>query len=319
MMVCIDTVCQDVVLLYSAANCPLALKRKQEILKENGGSVPKKPKMDGGVSRATSEEKDTILLKEVSDIPCDITIKQEPQTDEDYFKEANKALTNLSGVPAPVLISTIQSTSVSELPVGVKQEVSESEDTKPPVSLTDADILRKIEEECARVQGGVEKWVYKEASGIPRSRLDGNVETVIQPLSSKPVTDNSVNIDTDSMDDKNIVTQTIPAKSVETASSKIFRKVAGNKEQNENNNTSMDRESPVTTVVKQELDDDSDEGEDGGGDYMVLAEWTDGQLQEAGTSDAEKEARELGSSNGPMIIHPDKAGRLSNGTSRNSR
>ena len=285
---------------FSAASCPLVWKRKQEEVQGNSENAQKKQKIDMEGNRGTGKEEDPNSPKEVSSIACQVTIKQEPPADENHCMEANNVLEDFSGVSVRPFISSIENTSASEISLSIKQEVDGVEETNPTFSLTDADIPRNIEKEHAIVQ---------QASGTLGNNLAGNAEIIIQPLSSEFVTDNFVDINST---DRNIATQTISSKSTETASSKILRKEAESSEQNENSGINMERISPAKKVVKEELDYDIDDSKtDGSAGYVVVAEWTNQQVQEAGTSDGKTIDREPSSSDVSIVKNPDEPSKFS--------
>ncbi|XP_052230509.1 uncharacterized protein LOC127844402 isoform X1 [Dreissena polymorpha] len=74
---------------------------------------------------------------------------------------------------------------------------------------------------------------------------------------------------------------------------------------------SVEKTIEVRQALEDESDDDDDEGEGADGEYMVLAEWTDGKLQELGSDDAKEDSSKGGSSkisNKVKCPHPDCKG-----------
>ncbi|KAL4236913.1 hypothetical protein ACF0H5_005299 [Mactra antiquata] len=274
----------------SSAACPLARKRKQVMETTESHVVHKKIKLD---NIKTECEDDTVLLKEVSDIPCELVhVKQEPITEDD------------SGVftgPDRIIIS----------PVKVKEEVPDKTYEKE----NSIDELQKIEQECARIQRencmGSESDMSSILSPSAIQKQVQNVICVNKPRidNSQTVTSNSNNVNVtqsntgslnysvflkqnvqnfgaDVQDERNVPeivnVNAAPDVPVVSAMSSV--------DSNEKTNKPVDK-----IIVKQDLnidsDDDGDDDDemDNGGEYMVLAEWTDGKLEEAGTLLQDKE------------------------------
>lgn len=277
--------------------CPLARKRKQEAsgtAEEPAAKVPKQEMKD-------EHEGDTVLLKEVSDIPCDLVrVKEEPISEDDsvVFKG-----------PDSVVVAAHQIK--DEANTGVNEE--EKNETNKE---NEIEALRRIEQECARIQ--------RENSENTTSAADSEMDTILSPVAIQLQVQNIIHgeslniIQRDSEDGRNfskpasqishiddrvrLNQETVLAESeninrTETNEQGFITLSDSNEKSNEPRpGVSSGSSSGVSKVfedshivVKQELNDDSDEEMDDSGEYMVLAEWTDGKLEEAGTTVADKE------------------------------
>lgn len=277
--------------------CPLARKRKQEAsvtAEEPAAKVLKQEMKD-------ENEGDTVLLKEVSDIPCDLVrVKEEPITEDDsvVFKGPDTI------VLAPLQIKDEANTSVNE---EAKNETNKE---------NEIEALRRIEQECARIQ--------RENSENTTSAVDSEMDTILSPVAiqlqvqniihgeslniihrdseergnfSKPESQISHIVDRGRLNQETVVAESENINGTGTDKQGFITLSDSNEKSNEPRpGVSSGSSSGVSKVnegshiiVKQELNDDSDEEMDDSGEYMVLAEWTDGKLEEAGTTVADKE------------------------------
>ncbi|XP_053395559.1 myelin transcription factor 1-like isoform X2 [Mercenaria mercenaria] len=285
----------------SAATCPLARKRKQESVvatDEPRAKIPKKEIKE-------ENDDDTVLLKEVSDIPCELVrVKEEPITEDENgrFKGPETILV------APIKIKEETKTDIGENGESVKEN--------------DIDALRRIEQECARIQS-------ENSVGNVESEMDTILSPVaIQQQIQNVIRGDNVNITNKFGNKVEVVNFAKPAAQLNhqekdkenknSAEIGLEMNVTGNNEPKCTQNILKDGQDEVVRpgpsgtlsltessasaknveessngsriIVKQDLNDDSDDDDmDDGGEYMVLAEWTDGKLEEAGSTTADKE------------------------------
>lgn len=272
----------------SATTCPLARKRKQEsqmASEEPAAKVPKQELRD-------ETEGDTVLLKEVSDIPCElVSVKEEPMSEDNSC---------LFQGPETIVLA----------PVRIKDEIDASDDQECYETSKENEIeaLRRIEQECARIQ--MENG--HNVSSVGEQEMDAILSPVaIQQQVHDAIHGDNSNIVQRLGDQIESVSQVSPdvvgtvsnysAHAVEPESD--LRDSASESEAGISVSADITESLPSGSnvsaaedcgriVVKQDLNNDSDDDDDDmedGGEYMVLAEWTDGKLEEAGTTVADKE------------------------------
>lgn len=256
------------------------------------------------------KEDDTVLLKEVSDIPCELVkVKEEPITEDDsgLFKGPNRIIIT----PIKVKKEKVDNLYDENSGIGKENEI---------------EALRSLEQECARIQSenstsSTESVMDTILSPVDiQQQVQNAIQNKLQIASvsiAKPTSQNqtinqqvrdmlNTNDNALSLEPEN--TQTIdmaldelrkagdelasagPSKHNEfsaeppgTASSKVFGKANSARDQTV---------SGTHMIVKQDLNDSSDDDDDemdDSGEYMVLAEWTDGKLEEAGSTATDKE------------------------------
>lgn len=249
----------------------------------------------------TETEDDTVLLKEVSDIPCELVrVKEEPITEDD---------TGAFQGPAKIAVT----------PVKVKEEVVDVNYEQQIGKENSIDALQKIEQECARIQRENSTVSETDISTIlSPSAIQQQVQNVIH-------VDNNVTINTQakisensSVTKSNVINSSV-LRSMMYVNNNSPKVTPGDRDDSKRGKDSVDVETindfdagpgcsvdfchasvdssdnksanMERIVVKQDLNVDSDEDDDidDGGEYMVLAEWTDGKLEEAGTTVQDKE------------------------------
>ncbi|XP_060585670.1 myelin transcription factor 1-like, partial [Ruditapes philippinarum] len=285
----------------SAATCPLARKRKiqhwADVFEPSSKVLKQEIKEEA--------DEDTVLLKEVSDIPCELVkVKEEPITEDD---------SGMFNGPETILVS----------PIKIKEEKDTMDMDMGKEN--DIDALKRIEQECARIQS-------ENNVGNAESEMD----TILSPVAIQEQVQNVIHVDNVNVTDKfgNIVEVvcfnkksdgpinnegkdkmnnnegkdkentissdlrvqskitdiTVDNKSVQIISSQLVK--GGQEDIIKPGTSGMENKESSSSriVVKQDLNDDSDDEDmDDGGEYMVLAEWTDGKLEEAGSTTADKE------------------------------
>ena len=274
---------------YSATTCPLAKKRRIGCVSDVG--EPKAKLLKQEIKEETDD--DTVLLKEVSDIPCELVkVKEEPITEDDM---------GIFNGPETILVA----------PIKVKEE----KDTGEMGKENDIDALRRIEQECARIQ-----------SENSVASVESEMDTILTPVAIQQQLQNVIPVDNVNVTNKvevvNFNTQTpiqinSQGKEKENTVSSDLRfetynnTISNRSEEPSSSHQTKEKQGDVVTpgpsyvstgmdkeesslgsriVIKQDLNNDSDEEDmDDGGEYMVLAEWTDGKLEEAGSTTADKE------------------------------